>query len=234
MLALARLLPWARLRALAPPGTRGRGELLDSVLLGSAGLLPSQRRHRGPVEPYVERLESRFRASGLPALSPDAWKLWGVRPANMPARRVAAAAALLARLDSPSALLECAHAANAGEAVRPLLVPAEGYWRFHHDPCAGPARVPPSLVGRSRALEIVLNVVLPAAVASGDPALERAARALHARLPRPASYGVTRFLESALASEGLRVPLGARRSQGLLALHRDWCTQGGCGRCPLS
>ena len=62
----------------------------------------------------------------------------------------------------------------------------------------------------------------------------RRARALFARLPRPAAYGVTKFIENALASEGVRVPMNARRAQGLLALHRDWCTQNGCGRCPLS
>jgi hypothetical protein len=157
-----------------------------------------------------------------------------VRPQNHPARRIAAAAALLGGVPAPSALLAVAAARTTTEAVRPLLRTASGYWRTHHDLCAGASRLPPALIGRSRALEILLNVLLPAACATGDQELAAAARALHARLPRPAEYGATRFLERNISSEGLRVPVNARRAQGLLALHKDWCTQGGCGRCPLS
>jgi hypothetical protein len=157
-----------------------------------------------------------------------------VRPANAPARRIAGAASLLAALGQPSALLQLAAAASVNEAVAPLLRSAEGYWLAHYDTCAAACTLPAAFVGRSRALEILQNVVLPAAVASGDPALAGNARDLFDRLPRPSSYGVTRFLENALRSSGERLPLNARRAQGLLALHRDWCTQGGCGRCPLS
>lgn len=229
MLALARLLPWPRLRERA-----GDRITMEALLLGSAGLLPSQRGHRGPVEAHVAELEGRFAASRLPSLAPGLWKTWGVRPENAPARRAAAAAALLARLGAPSALLRIAEAETAAGAVAPLLARAEGFWLRHHDVCAGPCRLPPAFVGRSRALEIVINVVLPLACAAGDAARAARARALFARLPRPAAYGATRFIEEALASEGLRVPVDARRSQGLLALQREWCTRGGCGRCVLS
>ncbi|TAK72952.1 MAG: DUF2851 family protein, partial [Dehalococcoidia bacterium] len=158
----------------------------------------------------------------------------GIRPANAPARRVAAAAALLARLDAPSGLLRIVGARTVNEAIAPLLVEARGYWLRRHDPCAAPCRLPASLVGRSRALEIIINVVLPVACAIGDGELAAAARTLFATLPRPAVYGRTRFIENALASEGLRVPVNARRAQGLLALHANWCSANGCGRCPLS
>jgi hypothetical protein len=147
---------------------------------------------------------------------------------------VAAAAALIARTREPSALLRIAGARTVNEAVAPLCVAAEGYWLRHHDVCAAPCRLPAAFVGRSRALEIAVNVVLPVACASGDAALAARARALFGRLPRPAAYGATRFIEEALASEGMRVPVNARRAQGLLSLQRDWCTQGGCGRCRLS
>ena len=256
MLALARLLPWQRLReratggafpggcptALHPgepsagAGMRVRFQFqMESLLLGSAGLLPSQRGHRGPVEAYADRAERAFAAAGLPALPQGIWKLWGVRPANFPARRIAAAAALLAGLGEPPALLRALDATTANGAIAPFLAArASGYWLHHHDLCAGASRMPPAYIGRSRAIEILINAVLPAACASGDAALEGAARALFAKLPRAAVYGVTRYLEEALASEGVRVPVNARRAHGLLALNRDWCTQGGCGRCPLS
>lgn len=238
MLALARLVPWRRLEEAcsAEPGIwQRRQRALEALLLGSAGLLPSQRRHRGPLHAYIDDAERAFAASGLPALDAGIWKLWGVRPENAAPRRVAAAAALLSSLGAPRALLGALDARTLNEAIAPIVaVKATGYWARHYDTCAAPCRLPPAYAGRARALEILVNVVLPAAIASGDPALIDRARWLWARLPRPAPYGVTRFIERALASEGVRVPLNARRAQGLLALHRDWCTQGGCGRCPLS
>jgi hypothetical protein len=233
MRALVRLLPWPRLAALLHPHA-DRQTAAEALLLGSAGLLPSQRAHRGPLERHVEELEGRFAASGLASLPPGLWKLWGIRPENAPARRIAAAAALLCRLGEPRAMLSVLDARTVNEAVAPLTIGASGYWLRHHDVCAGPARLPAGFIGRSRAIEIIVNVVLPAAVAGGDAALAAKARALFARLPRPAAYGVTRFIENAIASEGVRVPLNARRAQGLLSLHRDWCGANGCGRCPLS
>jgi len=244
--ALGRLLPWARLRALADEADSrgrlsyapGRRFAYEALLFGAGGLLPSQRGHVGPLEDYPAALERAWAAlaprAGVRPLPAGVWKLWGVRPENAAPRRVAAAAALLDRLGGPSALLAIARARRTAEAVAPLVVAADGWWRDHHDLVAGPCRLPPGLVGRGRALEVVLNVVLPAACATGDGALAEGARALWALLPRPALYGATRFIEEALQSEGIRLPLNARRAQGLLALRRDWCTQNGCGRCPLS
>ncbi len=248
MRALARLLPWELLRSRTAAGEPAAREAL---LLGSAGLLPSQRGHGSAAEPHIAALERAFAASGLPALAATDWRLWGVRPANAPARRLAAAAAVLSSLGAPAAVLRFAEASTASEAIAPLLsLPTPDYWRTHHDPCAGAARgaLPPALIGRDRALEILINVALPAAIASGDGAGTDRARALWRALPRPGAYGATRFIERALASEDagaggaspaptagrVRVPINARRAQGLLALQRDWCERNGCGRCPLS
>lgn len=233
MRSLACLLPWARLREFAA-GARDPRAAMEAALLGSAGLLPSQRGHRGPVEPYVEALEGTYAGAGLRSLPQGVWKLWGVRPENFPTRRVAAAAALFARLESPEGVLGLLNAGTVREAIAPLLVVARDFWLTRYDVCAGPCRLPPAFVGRSRALELLVNVVLPAAAASGEAGPAARARAMFGKLPRPAVYGATRFIENALASEGLRVPVNARRAQGLLGLHHDWCTQNGCGRCPLS
>jgi hypothetical protein len=227
MRSLACAVPWTRLSAAAPAAR-------EALLIGAAGLLPSQRGHRGPVDARVVELERDFAAERITPLPPGAWKLWGMRPENHPVRRIAGAAALFTRLGTPSALLRVVAARSTKEAIAPLLLDAQGFWLGHYDVCAGPCRMPAALVGRSRALEILVNVVLPCAAASGDPALAAQAHSLFAKLPRPAAYGLTRFIENALASAGVRVPVNARRAQGLLALHRDWCTQNGCGRCPLS
>jgi hypothetical protein len=183
----------------------------------------------------VSALEAEFSRAGIPALSPGIWKLWGVRPANAPARRIAAAAALLDALGEPSALLRILDARTVNEAIAPLVaLRASGFWRDHHDLCAGAERLPAAYIGRARALEMLVNVVLPAAYAWGGAGVRAKATAVLARLPRPQAYGVTRYLEQAISSDGVRVRLNAERAQGLLALNREWCTQNGCGRCPLS
>jgi hypothetical protein len=233
MLAVGRLLPWRALRDHAAREA-DRPIAFEALLLGSAGLLPAQRGVQGPVHPHIDALQRSFDSSGLSSLGPASWKLWGIRPSNAPARRVAAAAAIF-RAHPPSDMLRGLGSKTVGELTAPFTrLSASGYWLHHYDPCAGPARMPAAFIGRSRALEILLNVLLPTAAASGDAGLAERARSHFAALPRPAAYGATKSLETALADQRERVTINARRAQGLLALHRDWCTQGGCGRCPLS
>jgi hypothetical protein len=144
------------------------------------------------------------------------------RPLNRPERRLRALAALygLAEGDLVAYVTETVGKADkAAELVDAWGVP---------DKRRGPA-----LLGRERAQELVLNVVLPFAMTR--PELQAAVEALLAQLRPLAPYGKTAFLEA-----NLRHPDGKRRvgsaleQQGLLAFLNDWCSRGGCGKCPLS
>jgi hypothetical protein len=80
---------------------------------------------------------------------------------------------------------------------------------------------------------VVLNAVLPFTAVSAS--LRDASLALLARLPPAAAYGKTRFLESNLrAAGGRRLVKSALQQQGLLSFLQEWCSRGGCGRCPFS
>jgi hypothetical protein len=153
------------------------------------------------------------RAFASLAVSP----LRAVRPGNGPERRLAGAAALGARfaVNGPAeallALLGLPPRRAAGALVRALSVPR--------------------LIGRGRAVELAANAVLPLAAALAGPAAEELhAAAVYGALPLPARYGAVRHLHRALAP----VRPSARRQQGMLYLLKQYCTQGGCGRCPLS
>jgi hypothetical protein len=160
-----------------------------------------------------------------PALSPPLRAARG-RPANRPEARLAAAACLFVRLapDLPSrALANVMAARDARSLLAAWTVPARRSGRG----CAG-------ALGTARATELLLNAVLPFAAAV-RPDLLTHCLDLAAGLPALPPYGKTAFLEANLApAPGRRPVQGALDQQGLLALHAEWCSRGGCGRCPLS
>jgi hypothetical protein len=143
------------------------------------------------------------------------------RPANDPAKRIGGLAVLLARHhrlfvrepDMGSFLAPSARELVASFTVAPLI-------------------------GRSRAIELLTNAALPWALAVTQrehrPEVEALAVGRFAQLPRPAPYGALAFLERNLRAGDTQAALTARRQQGLLALYKSECTQGGCGRCALS
>jgi hypothetical protein len=144
------------------------------------------------------------------------------RPANAPGRRLAAAAALLARTDGHLAKTvrdSVETAASGRELVAAWIVPAR--------------RGRPALLGRERAQELVINVVLP--FAATEPSLRIRALDLAETLPPLRPYGRTLALERNLSgADGRRAVRSALAQQGLLVYQAEWCSQGGCGRCPLS
>ncbi|HEU4759253.1 MAG TPA: hypothetical protein VFT91_04645, partial [Dehalococcoidia bacterium] len=177
-------------------------------------LSQSLRRLRAPERrEEARRLVLTAAATALPGAAPAA------RPGNENRRRLEGAACLAARC--------CASGLAAGLAA---LVPRGAAALVAGLTVAGPAGER-GYIGRGRALEIAVNVVLPYAVAAGAAPLAWQAQALYARLPRPAAYGAVRHLDRAVAG-GLRVD--GRRQQGMLHLLRRYCSQGACGRCPLS
>ena len=252
---LAEALPWRTLRShLAAQAQEERLLAAEAALLGTAGFLPPEE----SPDPYLALLQERWRAqsgrntrqvtrntgsvrvacpvSRVSLFLP--WELTG-RPQNHPARRLAGAARLLARCVDGGlrAGLLAAVAAGPRALAGALRVPADGFWRDHHDLTSGPARLPAGLIGPGRAGELAVNVVLPFALGwseSRDAPLAEAAVAVFHRYPRPSSYGGLKSLSAALGS---RVTKGARRQQGMLNLFRRYCRQGGCaggGGCPLA
>lgn len=230
---------------------------LEALLLGAAGLLPSQRPQPpllpGPPDERVARLEALWRdlrttLGGRPLGRRD-WRLQRVRPENLPARRLAGAAALLAAAP-PARLLDDALAAvhaigtpqpdsgRAAELVARFRVRApDPYWAHRYDfdlPTAGPR---PWLVGRARALEIVVNVLLPLAHAlgraTGDDRLAAAALLIYRALPAgPGNRVVAEMALQLCGPRARQVVRTACRQQGLIHLFRQACAARSCATCP--
>ena len=230
---LLQALPWSRLEPVLDDGVEA-----DALLLGSAGWLASQ---QGVLasDPYEIGLEAGWQTAGIPShIDPPNSSQ---RPANHPARRLAGLACLLRRhhelLVDPGVLAE-ALSLGSSSLLRDWSVPADEYWRAPLAPGRPIRRSPGALIGRSRAIELLVNAVLPWAAAlayrSGDLEFARLAHSQFGALPTSARYGKLAFLEEHLSDDGEPPKLNACRQQGLLALYKQECTQGGCGSCPFS
>jgi hypothetical protein len=168
-----------------------------------------------PADAAVEALT----AGLMGMLRLDARAAASCRPANRPQRRLRALAALFVRSGGDLACFARATVAEAGKAQQLLA-----RWQVGGEP---------ALLGPERARELLVNAVLP--FAALDPSLQPRALALLAALPPGAAYGRTRFLEHNLRrADGKQRRRDAVVQQGLLGLLNAWCSQGGCGRCPLS
>jgi hypothetical protein len=248
---LAQAVPVSLLTALV--GRRASGEALDlvqAILFGVAGLLPSQRGSTSldwEADLAMSGLEEiwnlyRREWDGIRLDAAD-WVFGGVRPPNYPTRRIATAAHLIVRyrdagLDR-ALLAPLRHGQMSdGELDGLFLVEdASGYWSTHCDFGRSLPGGRAALLGRDRARDAVVNVVLPLALAvaaeTTDQALAEAAWAVYRSFPRSSSYQATAKLASEIgATDGL--VRTARRQQGLLYLLRNHCERAACATCPLS
>lgn len=257
---LADKLPISRLLTL--PLSRNEAEralLLEAVLLGAAGFLPSQRSRLGPLDwlssNYAEEVERLWSAHApMLELLPErpvtgGWATERVRPANSPPRRLAAAARLLARLlwcrDGILGPFMDALSGSPVEIAKRLTslltVQGEGYWATHADfgHAIEGSKDDTALVGNSRAADIAVNIVLPLLLAHADmrghEALRETVFATYATFPRLAENKITRAMAGeALGPRKGKAINGARRQQGLIHLYRLYCEARRCRECPIS
>ncbi len=220
----------------------------QALLLGTAGLLPSQRRNRHQADKLddkwankLERLWASFRQTE--AMSWDDWHLFKVRPINFPVRRIAAISYLVLRYKRTGIMEGLVNMVREAPVIkgyirleRGLLVAADGYWasRFDFD-SPGMIRIS-NLLGGGRAADIVVNVLLPFIAAWSDldsqPELESKAFALYRSYPKLTANTVERHMMRQLGlSSGL--VNSAVRQQGLIHIYNSLCIQGRCDCCPL-
>jgi hypothetical protein len=259
---LAQSVPSERIGALI--GRRPPEEalvLVQAILFGAAGLLPSQRPNLAvdwegdDIAEELEAIWALYRQDWEgQLLTADDWTFGGVRPANYPTRRIATAAHLLVRyrgvgldrgLVDPLRARAAAPDGSDQECLSPttselerlfLVDDPDGYWASHSDfgrPLPGGVA---ALLGRDRARDALVNVALPLALAQAaqtdDRALADAAWAVYRSFPRPSPYQATQRLAADLGLSD-RLVTTARRQQGLLHLVRNHCEGAGCLECPL-
>ena len=256
--ALADRLPLTLISSLAADSLLSK----QAVLLGAAGLLPSQRRVIDGQchDDYTEELESgwsRLCGSVAQGKASD-WNLALVRPANYPVRRIAALSYLLQRYEENGLLQGLERLAGSVEtgAAKSLIaglqvnvgccedepkLRAEGAAGSDeaisgHRDSAQSNQAPAALIGKGRAGEIAVNVVLPFFTAlarhNKDTRLEN--RVLNSYLHYPAlpANELTRYMSGILLGRRDGKASGCLQ-QGLMRLYHQYCRVKDCECCPV-
>ena len=247
-LELARRLPLRILESMIQDRASDEEYLAQqqALLLGMAGLLPSQCQDRGSNldDKWVNELEKLWASSRYSkAMSPNDWHLFKVRPNNSPVRRIAAMSYLILRYRERGMFKEVINMVTEASASkdhhqleRKLVITADGYWASHFDFGSGSRLKTPILLGASRAADITVNVILPFAHAWGkstsQPELGEKSLDLYRHYPKLAVNTVERHMKAQLRLSRSLVN-SARRQQGLIHIYNTLCTQGKCSSCPL-
>jgi len=221
--------------------------LKQALLLGTAGLFPSQRRQgKFAREKEVRELERIWQSAGkkVETMRESDWTLSHIYPNNSPVRRIVAQSYLLEhyregkllagilQLVKEAPLPKGHHALENG-----LTVAGDGYWRDHFDFGVRSRTKISALLGNSKAREIAVNVILPFAFSWGKLASEakltEKAMELYRNYPGLAENCITRHMAKQLCLEDL-FDFTACHQQGLIHIFRNYCREGRCPQCPLA
>jgi hypothetical protein len=241
-LNLAERVPLQTLESVTQGGLSEKESLIhqQALLLGTAGLLPSQRASAGEnTDEYISILEQlwslNFRRETLP---PGSWNLFKVRPNNSPLRRLVALTYLIQRYRGKGLLASLIDSVaetpveNVHRLAVNLLVSTDGYWAAHYDFGRAGSRLSPALIGADRASEIIVNVILPFVCARDNSSLGQKAVAMYRTYPALPANSIEKHLQKQLGlSKGFIN--SACRQQGLIHIYKTLCTQGKCLECSL-
>jgi hypothetical protein len=218
----------------------------QALLLGTAGLLPSQRQRVDPTnERESQELEQIWRSldSSVETMKESDWNLSHIYPNNSPVRRIIAQSYLLERYGRGRLLAGILHmvreaSPSGGHRLlhNGLTVDSDGYWRDHFDFGIRSRTKMAALLGQSKAGEVVVNVILPFAFCWGEltdgPELSEHSIDLYRSYPRLAENYLIQHMKKQLELEA-SFDLTACRQQGLIHIFRAYCREGRCSECLL-
>lgn len=220
--------------------------LKQALLMGTAGLLPSQRwQGKFTGEEEVQKLEQLWQSTNkkIETMKQGDWSFSHIYPNNSPVRRIIALSYLLQRYSEKKLLASMLQLVKeaprlGGHRVleRGLSVDCDGYWLDHFDFGVTSKTRRSAILGNSKISEIIVNVVLPFAYSWGeltvDPKLTENAIELYRDYPKVSKNCLTYHMKEQL---GLRESfnLTACHKQGLIYIFKNYCCEGRCGQCPL-
>jgi len=232
---------------------------IQAILFGVAGLLPSQREKPLPPEvtddPSVAALEELWRTSEYAELPPRMTETrWSFteRPFNYPTRRIAAISQLIHRSQGSLMMYflpTCEKAVVTGtrkllravekELADLLMIEPVGYWKQHSNFGTGGTQNA-GLIGKSRAIDIIVNKILPVAyiwaLEADSQKLQESILRLYGVGSKSAGNQIIRKIDKQIFTEAQQMRLlepTAKIEQGIIRLHKNYCADWLCDLCPI-
>ena len=209
-------------------------ENAEALLFGCAGFLDTPSLHDFPhdTRSYLRSLWDRWWAirekwSRL-ILPKSTWKLTGARPANHPQRRLAALAWIVAHW---KLVAQAFREAELGKIEAVFSSLKHDFWEKHYTLTSRPTAASVALLGRSRAVEMLVNVAIPAIFATQPDAWRKLAGVRQPLENRTLKTGVLRLY----GAGDLPGPQNVLQQQGVLQIYEDFCLRDltDCARCPF-
>lgn len=211
---------------------------IEALMFGQAGLLPCSPDPDGTArpqptgDPYIDSLVREYvflahKFSLRPVTSPG-WKMGRMRPQNLPYRRIALLAAMVAgdfRIVRRLLSAKC-----PDEAIELMRMPLTGYWSNRFSFGAASERSFETM-SRASATVLVINVAIPLMIAygmrHGDDALTGRAFEWLTTLPPESNSIVSTFSAAGIPARD------AFTSQALIQLRREYCEKHACLLCRI-
>ena len=232
---------------------------IQAMLFGVAGLLPSQREKPPSPEvtddPSIVALEELWRASEYaelpPRMTPAHWRFTG-RPLNYPTRRIAAMSQLIHHCQGSLMMYflpicEKAVTADTPKALRTiekelrtlLMLEPTGYWETHSNFGTGGTQKA-GLIGKARAVDIIINKILPIAyiwaVEAESQKLQEAILRLYSTGSKSTGNKIIRRVDEQIFNETQQMrhlEPTAKIEQGVIRLYKNYCADWLCDLCPI-
>jgi len=215
-------------------------------LLGTAGLLPSQRKTPVfPKEYNMDILETIWEATGKGKVSmrEDDWHLSHIYPYNSPINRILALGNIIQRYYKTGflkGLLQLVYNAvpvPGHPSIEEGLIVSEDRRLQKQSSLTTSVHVQKAaLIGHGKASQIAVNVILPFAFAWAEtvckPVMRKRALDLYLCHQGMTDNTITRHMQAQLGLGDSHV-FNACQQQGLIHLYKDYCKEGKCSECPL-
>ncbi len=219
----------------------------SAILWGESGLLPQPAAPETSPElqPFVRDLWRQWGMLRMSARSPIGWKRNGIRPYNTPERRLAALIRVLERVANHPVtgfLPLCQTGKDPASAALELISKLEcrdPQWD-NYTGFSTPAAKPAAVLGGQQALELAVNVVLPALyiygrISADGQGVADAAAQLWLHLPPTQDNRIIKETAATWFSGRNRrkILASAAARQGVLHLHQEYChkCQSDCNSC---
>lgn len=232
---------------------------IQATLFGVAGLLPSQREKPLPPQatddPGIVALEEQWRTSAYAELPPrmtEARWSFTERPLNHPVRRIAAMSQLIHRCQGSLMMYflpicEKVVTADTKRALQTiqtelrvhLMLEPTGYWDQYSNFGSKSTRKI-SLIGKDRAMDIIINKILPVAyiwaVEADSQQLQEAVLRLYSIGSKSTGNKIIDAVNKQIFTETQQMrhlKPTAKIEQGFIRLYKNYCADQLCDLCPI-